>query len=607
MWNPTWKDWKRPRAMVDDGSPIQARVRMTETLDALLLVPERGQGQALLRAVRHGLGRKGNRVTRTAEGVRVPTDVVARLDGLGSRVDVAWTAAARRFVENRRQVASVHSDVYAALERIRSEGTTLAEGMIADCDGLGVLDGHQVVNVAAMTLPGSPGLCVFDEQGTGKTVTFIFAFDLLVERDEADLAVIVAPKSMIGEWPKDLERFRGDIFRTIVLTGSAREKRRLLRERADVFVTNFETAVAMEADLCALMGARTGRTVLAVDESFFIKSQDAKRTRTLRRLREWAGRAYVLCGTPAPNSPTDLVQQFSLVDFGYCFSGVALPKERELAAPVVQAAIEARGLYLRHLKSDVLPDLPVKRFQRVTVPMEAEQAELYRVTLDGLVTEVEAVDAKGFAEQRTHFLARRSALLQICSNPSAISATYSETPAKLVALDSLVDQLVQREREKVVIWSFYRGSVAAIARRYARFGAVRYDGSVTDVVVRRDAVRRFQEDDETMVFVANPAAAGAGLTLHRARFAIYESLSNQAAHYLQSLDRIHRRGQDRNVQYVVMLCEGTLEVSEYERLVRKEQAAQDLLGDRVDAPITRETFLADVREAAALLNSMDSP
>ena len=592
--------------MGDAESRVQADVRMTETLDALLLVAERGQGQLLLKAVRHELGRTGVCVARSAEGVRVPTEVVGRLQDLGSRVDVAWTAEARRFVENRQHVASVHAEVYAALERIRSEGTSLAERMIADSDGLGILDGHQVVNVAAMTLPDSPGLCVFDEQGTGKTVTFIFAFDLLVERDEADLAVIVAPKSMIGEWPKDLERFRGDIFRTVVLTGSVRDKRRLLRERADVFVTNFETAVAMEADLRALVGARSGRTVLAIDESFFIKSLDAKRTRALRRLREWAGRAYVLCGTPAPNSPTDLVQQFSLVDFGFCFNGVEFPKERDLAAPVVQAAIEARGLYLRHLKTDVLPDLPVKRFQRVTVPMEPEQARLYREVLDGLVTDVEAVDETGFAKQRTSFLARRSALLQICSNPSAISDTYDETPAKLVALDSLVNQLVEREREKVVIWSFYRGSVAAIAQRYARHGIVRYDGSVTDVVVRRDAVRRFQEDDETMVFVANPAAAGAGLTLHRARFAIYESLSNQAAHYLQSLDRIHRRGQGRNVEYVVMLCEGTLEVSEYERLVGKEQAAQDLLGDRVDAPITRETFLADVHEAAALLNTMDS-
>ena len=78
---------------------------------------------------------------------------------------MSWTPEARRFVENRRHVASVHSRVFEALVRIRREGVGLAERMIADSDSLGVLDRHQVVNVAAMTLPHSPGLCVFDEQG----------------------------------------------------------------------------------------------------------------------------------------------------------------------------------------------------------------------------------------------------------------------------------------------------------------------------------------------------------------------------------------------------------------------------------------------------------
>ena len=592
--------------MEPDRHPVRAELRPTETLDALFLVPERGEGTSLLRAVRRGLGPQGAGVTRSAEGVRVPVPLAGRLDELVSEVEMSWTPEARRFVENRRHVASVHPGVFEALRRIRREGLRLAKQMIADSDGLGVLDGHQVVNVAAMTLPDSPGLCVFDEQGAGKTVTFIFAFDLLMERDHADAAIIVAPKSMIGEWPKDLERFRGDIYRTSVLTGTAREKRRLLAEGADIFVTNFETAVSMERELRALMRARTGRTVLAIDESFFIKSLDAKRTRALRRLREWAGRAYVLCGTPAPNSPSDLVQQFSLVDFGYCFAGVDLPADRAQAASVVQSAIEERGLFLRHLKTDVLPELPLKRFQRVLVSMAEEQARLYRATLDGLVTDAEAVDDTGFVKRRASFLARRAALLQICSHPKGVSETYCETPAKLAALDALVGELVGRQREKVVVWSFYTASVGAITQRYARYGVVRYDGSVSDVRARRDAVRRFQEDDETMVFVANPAAAGAGLTLHRARVAVYESLSNQAAHYLQSLDRIHRRGQERDVEYVVMLCDGTIEVSEYDRLVQKEQAAQDLLGDQVDAPITREAFLTDVREAAALLAAVEA-
>ena len=85
-----------------------------------------------------------------------------------------------------------------------------------------------------------------------------------------------------------------------------------------------------------------------------------------------------------------------------------------------------------------------------------------------------------------------------------------------------------------------------------------------------------------MLFVGNAAAAGAGLTLHRARYAVYESMSNQAAHYLQSLDRIHRRGQDRPVEYLILVCEDSIESLEYERLLRQESDAQTLLRDKVD-------------------------
>jgi SNF2 family DNA or RNA helicase len=579
-------------------------VRVPESLDALFLVPAPGEALTLLKLVRSRFGAQGQTVTRSTEGLRVPMSAIPSLGQLEDAVELHWTPEAQRYAENRLLIGAHHAEVFARLREIKAGGADLATRLIADSDGLGVLDRHQVVNVAAMTLPRSPGLCVFDEQGAGKTVTFIFALDLLVERDEADQAIIVAPKSMVGEWPKDLTRFRGDLYRTVVLNGTAAEKRRKLAEGADVFVTNFETAVSMEGELRARMRARPGRTVLAIDESFFIKSMDAKRTRALRRLREWAGRAYVLCGTPAPNAPGDLVQQFNLVDYGFCFDGIDVPDDRGAAAPVIQEAIEARGLFVRHLKAEVLPELPVKRFQRVLVPMATDQAHLYRTTLEGLVHDVEAADDAQFSRERTSFLARRSALLQICSNPAAVDSGYRETPAKLAALDSLLERIVERDREKVVVWSFYTASVTAIVERYKAYGAVRYDGLVNDVDVRREAVRRFQEDDQTMVFVANPAAAGAGLTLHRARFAIYESLSNQAAHYLQSLDRIHRRGQERDVEYVVMLCDGSLETAEYDRLVEKERAAQDLLGDRVSEPMTRETFLADVRNAAALLGAV---
>jgi len=125
--------------------------------------------------------------------------------------------------------------------------------------------------------------------------------------------------------------------------------------------------------------------------------------------------------------------------------------------------------------------------------------------------------------------------------------------------------------------------------RFARFSPVRFDGKVADPHVRREAVRRFQDDDKTMLFVGNLAAAAAGLTLHRARYAIYESLSNQGAHYFQSLDRIHRRGQKREVEYIVLLCDRTIEQSEYDRLMVKSACLRLCLETRPNAlkPVRR--------------------
>jgi len=578
-----------------------ADVRVGDGLEGLYLTArDPAAAVSLLAAAKVAAG-GDSAVRRSANGVFVPFQLAHRIKRDGA-LDLRWTPEARRYVENRCSASASFPEVVSHVQRLKVEGPAAARKEVRDSEGLEVLDGHQVLNVAAMTVERGFGLCVFDEQGAGKTVTLIYAFDLLAARNEADRVLIIAPKSMVPEWPKDFGRFRPDLYRVAIITGSAREKRRVLQDDPEVLVTNFETAVSMEEELTALLRSKPGRTVLAVDESFFIKSMDARRTRAIRRLREWCGRAFVLCGTPAPNAPQDLVQQFSLVDFGLAFDGVDVPSDRTEAAPIVQSVIDERGLYTRHLKEQVLPELPAKSFQRIFVPLAPQQRLLYEQTLNQLVADVEQTDDRDFGRCYTNFLARRSALLQLCSNPAAIDPSYAETPAKLEALDAVVSRLTA-QNEKLLVWSFYTQSITAIVERYKAHGAMRYDGQVTDVDTRRETVRRFQEDDESMVLVANPAAAGAGLTLHRARFAVYESLSNQAAHYLQSLDRIHRRGQTRDVEYLVLLCEKTLELQEYERLVTKEVAAQSLLGDVVTAPLTRETFLKEARAAAELLTA----
>src|SRR5260370_26510940 len=92
-------------------------------------------------------------------------------------------------------------------------------------------------------------------------------------------------------------------------------------------MTNYETGRIFEQSLRSFMMRKRGRVVLVVDESFFVKNRDARRSASVRRLRPFCNRCWVLCGTPAPNHALDVVHQFDIADGGVTFIGVNLPKE----------------------------------------------------------------------------------------------------------------------------------------------------------------------------------------------------------------------------------------------------------------------------------------
>lgn len=526
----------------------------------------------------------------------------SRLLGSPASKLIAADAETQRILGNRARLRESSRDVLDEVHTILESGEEAARQLIHDLTLPVDLDDHQATNVAIMTVRNGWGACVFDEQGTGKTLSVIAAFDVLVERGEADVLIVIAPKSMVAEWAAEFRQFAGNLYRVSILEGDRLARARALESGADVVVLNYEAAVSLSPNLTLL--ARRTRAVLAVDESFFVKNPRAIRSQAVAELREWCTRCFVLCGTPAPNAPHDLVAQFDLVDFGLTFSGVALDTDRTTAAGQVRAILDRRGVYLRTLKRQALPDLPQRVFSEVHVELASEQRASYESALDDLIIDLEATIESAYVRRIQSFLERRNALLRICSDPSPLIPGYQEIPAKIGALDRLLGELIG-DGEKVVLWSFYRASLDRIASRYAHYGVARIDGSIPNIADRRDAVRRFQEDDETMLFVANPAAAGAGLTLHRSRLAIYESFSNQAAHYLQSLDRIHRRGQDRPVEYMALIASGTIEEIEYARLLEKANRQAELLGDDpVDPRPSRKLLLDELLEARRLLEAV---
>lgn len=454
-----------------------------------------------------------------------------------------------------------------------------------------VLEPAQASAVGAMTVPGLLGLCLFDEQGSGKTVMTIAAFDELRGLGEIDAMIVVCPKSMVSEWPKDIARFLGPECRVEMAEGDQRQKYETAQRKFDVLVTNYEGVAPMLVNLMA--SASTRRYLLVVDESYYLKNGESYRSEIVDKLRSKCRKCFVLCGTPAPNSAHDLVNQFDLADLGYTFG--CFKKSNNPAADwdKIASLVDTKGVFIRRLKPDILQHVPEKNFHVVSVKLEGKQALMYEKAKSALELELRSLNNESFKKSLMTYFQKRAALLQICSCPSSIDPTASEVPVKYTVLDEILQKLISQGR-KVVIWSFYKKSLDEIMARYSRYQPVKVDGSVPSAA-RRDAVRSFQEDPSTMLFVGNPAAAGAGITLHAAYDAVYISYSNQAAHYLQSLDRIHRRGQVADeVNYYLLICKDTIEETEVVRLRGKEVRQHDLLGDHITWPTSLDDALGEL-------------
>jgi SNF2 family DNA or RNA helicase len=437
---------------------------------------------------------------------------------------------------------------------------------------------YQAAAVLAITQRGLRGACLFDEQGTGKTLMAISAFATIRNDGLVDAAVIVAPKTLLSVWKQEFETFTGSQFTVVDVAGSPQERLNLIYTSADVHLITYESNVS---DLILTKSLfETRNTMLIVDESHLAKNAVANRTQALFTLRSYAARALVLCGTPAPNHAIDLVSQFNLADGGIAFQGFKSKKGEEGLFDQIADRIESRGPLIRRTKDEVLNDLADKRFEIVPCDMTARQQELYDHAKRELVMYLKRLDDSTFKRSLATYFQKRAALLQISISPALIG-DWEFASGKYEKLEEIVEQkLAEHDTSKLIIWSSYTKSIDHVASLVSRWNPVVLDGRAGDAKNRQAIVQTFQEDSECRILIGNPAAAGAGITLTAASTAIYLNAPTQAAQYMQSIDRNHRIGQTANVvEYIMLVSKGTLDLADTQRLAAKQQNQSALLND----------------------------
>lgn len=441
-----------------------------------------------------------------------------------------------------------------------------------------ILKPHQQLAAAAMSLEGLRGICLFDEQGVGKTLTAIAAFSELFKRGEISQCVIVAPKSLMLTWKDEFNSFF-PVYRDQInlISGTKSQRFEAYQVNKSIQILTYES-VTSDAPLIQAMCARE-KTLLIVDESFAVKNMTAQRSQALATVRKSCSRAFVLCGTPAPNKPQDIVNQVNLADGGFTFSDFKGSKDAAKELIEIKELLQVNGPVIRRTKLEVLPELPEKNFEIISLPMLASQQSLYDELARALYLELRSIDNKLFRKYFTNYLAKRSALSQVAVDACLVDPLASGSN-KTTALVKMCREILRAEDKKLVVWSHFSKSTDRLERELSEFGLVRVDGSISDISERRNRVKAFQEDDRIQVFLGNAAAAGAGLTLHAASEAIYVSWSLQAAHYMQSLDRIHRIGQTSDeVKFTFLCSSGTVEDRDLRILANKQNRQSEMLSD----------------------------
>ncbi len=471
------------------------------------------------------------------------------------------------------------------------------------------LSAEQKRNVAR--IGALPAAATFSVPGAGKTTEALAYFFHRANAD--DCLLVVAPKNAFAAWDEQLAEcvpYLSEGF--IRLRGGKDRIAWALSSNPRFMLITYQQLVRVQDLVAAYLSEH--RTHLFLDESHRIKSGTGAATaRAVLNLSHLPVGKLILSGTPMPQSTADLVPQFRFL-------------YPEIAAQQENVVDLMRPIYVRTKKSELgLP--PVTR-SLVSLPMSPVQSELYNIMRHEVARESHAA-LNSRSRQAFRNLGRSVArLLQFVSNPSLLSSEIGFANKDLLANvlaegeGPKLEYTLRRARQlsrgghKVLIWSSFVRNVEYLSSRLADLGAVYIHGGVDagsddDDESREGKIKLFHDDPSVRVMVANPAAASEGISLHRVcHHAIYLDRTFNAAHYLQSEDRIHRFGltADQATNIEIVECVGTVDETVRHRLGFKIGQMAIALEDAslVTDPIPIDPSAVEVDDADEYATGLDS-
>lgn len=427
---------------------------------------------------------------------------------------------------------------------------------------------HQEIALSYMRM--NDYFALFMEQGTGKTIPSLMRILDLIKTEEVTTnkkALVIAPKSALGSWERDIELF------------DKSDQKRLI-ECVDLI--NYDKV---------WRGDKTSKyhkeyACIILDEAHSIKNRTSKRSAFILKIATMSKYRYILTGTPISNGQLENI--WSL----YCFLNPYMVRGRvysKIFKNAMKGNGEKKGSYYEFQDRYCILN---RYFQPTSYINVAELQDIindhsYRVKKidcldlpEKLPDEILKIDLSPKTKGLYKSLHRASAILEyevLAENPLArmiklrqlASGHLKNGDEQLIfeteKLDALQDIIESFESDKkLVIFADFKQSITMIVDllKKLKISHVVLDGEQKE----KKIWRTFQSDPKIRIIVCQYQTASAGIDLFASDTMIFYEPTLRSQILEQARDRIHRTGQREKCSYIHLITKGTIEVDIYRAL-----------------------------------------
>ncbi|MDB4646193.1 DEAD/DEAH box helicase [Akkermansiaceae bacterium] len=399
---------------------------------------------------------------------------------------------------------------------------------------------HQKTTASFMTM-NRRAFC-FNEQGTGKTASAIWAADFLMTQKLVKRVLIICPLSIMDSaWRADLFSFA--MHRTVEIAHGAKKKRQdIINGDAEFVIINYDGVEIVRDEVAA-----GGFDLIVVDEATHYKNAQSKRWKILASVMKPETWLWLMTGTPAAQSPVDayglakLVNPKEVPKFFGAFREMVMHKVTQFKwAPKPNATETVYNCLqpaIRFTKEQCL-DLPDMTYVKREVALTAQQKKYY-----DLLRKQMMATADGEQITAANAAVNMNKLLQI-----SCGAVYTDT-GETIEFDvknryKVLREVIDESSQKVLIFVPFKHVIGILREKLTKDGITNavINGDVS--AQKRTAIfKEFQETSDPRVLIIQPQAAAHGVTLTAANTIVWWGPTSSLETYAQANARVHRSGQ----------------------------------------------------------------